>query len=179
MQMPNFRKTLFPLFTILLLLSSCSSQKEQLYNPKEVQQLSYKLGININNQNKNDHKYMPLYAECSLWIGVPYRYGGTTRRGVDCSGLTNHVYKKVYKKKLARSSEEMAKKNVNKISKSSLRPGDLVFFNTTKKKKQINHVGIILKDGYFIHSSTSKGVMVSHINETYFQETWVMAGRVQ
>lgn len=161
----------------MFILSSCSSSKKVLYNPKEVSELSYKLGIDISNTNKEDDKYIPLYAEVSQWLGVPYRYGGITKKGVDCSGLAYQVYKKVYRKDLPRSTSELAKKNIKNVSKEKLNPGDLVFFATTGNKKKISHVGIYLKDGYFIHASSRRGVVVSNLSEDYYKKAWKKGGR--
>ena len=118
-----------------------------------------------------------LYVEAAGWLGVPYRSGGTNKRGVDCSGLTSSIYKKVYHKKLERSSEEQRKKDCRKISKGKLREGDLVFFHNGRKKKRATHVGIYLKNGKFIHASTSRGVIISNLNEDYWKKHWLSGGR--
>lgn len=188
--MPN--KRLFMLkFTVknslllvlfIVLLSSCGAQRTSrgaLYNPKEVAQLSKKLGVNLSNVDKDDDRNMPLYAESSLWLGVPYRHGGLSRKGVDCSGLTNIIYQKVYRVKLPRSTADLANMRMQNVSKKNLRTGDLVFFATSKDKRRINHVGIYLKDGCFIHASTSRGVIVSHLDEGYYSRTWKKGGRVK
>ncbi|PXV62677.1 lipoprotein Spr [Dysgonomonas alginatilytica] len=159
---------------ILVGLSSCGSSKV-LYNPVEVEQLSRSLSIPI----KNDDPNIPLYAEASLWLGVPYRYNGNSKSGSDCSGFVSQVYQRVYGKKLQRSSENQAKKDVHKVRKGGLKTGDLVFFSTSPKSKNIDHVGIFLKDGYFIHASTSRGVIVSHLEEDYYKKTWKKGGRVK
>lgn len=160
--------------SILIGLSSCGSSKV-LYNPVEVEQLSRSLSIPI----KNDDPDIPLYAEASLWLGVPYRYSGNSKSGLDCSGFVIQVFQRVYGKKLERSSEDQAKKNVHEIDRGGLKPGDLVFFITSPKSKRIDHVGIFLRNGYFIHASTSKGVIVSHLEEDYYKKTWKKAGRVK
>lgn len=160
---------------ILVVLSSCRSSKTILYNPVEVEQLSRALRIPINNDDPN----IPLYAEASLWLGVPYRYGGNTKAGSDCSGFVWQVYRRVYGKNLERSSDDQAKKDVHKVGKGGLKPGDLVFFRTSRKSKKIDHVGIFLKDGYFVHASTSKGVIVSSLEEDYYKRTWQKGGRVK
>lgn len=168
------------LFLLLLLaLSSCkSSYNTNLYDPKQVSQVSGKLGIPVKNTSKEDDKNMRLYAECSLWMGTKYKYGGLTKRGVDCSGLVFNVYKNVYKKTIPRSTKDLSAKS-KKISKGSLYAGDLVFFATTGNKKKVSHVGIYLKDGYFIHASSSRGVVVSHLDENYYKKAWVKAGRIR
>ena len=67
-----------------------------------------------------------------------------------------------------------------KIMKSDLSSGDLVFFNTSRKKRKgINHVGLFLKNGYFIHASTSRGVIISNLKEDYYRKTWKQGGRVK
>lgn len=172
----NVRKSNLFLLIVLFVffLSSCGSKKI-LYNPDEVAYLSQQLNISIS----NDDPVIPLYAEVSLWLGTPYRFGGSTKKGTDCSGFVSQVYQRVYGKKLERSSDAQAKKNVRNVRKGSLKPGDLVFFRTLKKSKKIDHVGIFLKDGYFIHASTSRGVIVSSLNEEYYKRNWQKGGRVK
>lgn len=159
----------------IVLLSSCRSSSKVLYNPKEVAYLSSQLNVPISNDDEN----MALYAEASLWLNVPYRYGGTDRRGLDCSALTGIIYKNVYGKYLERSSAGIADKDVKKISKKNLQTGDLVFFATGRSKKRISHVGVMLSNTHFIHASTKRGVIVSHLDEDYYKRTFVKAGRVK
>jgi len=169
--------SIFTLLTSAILIfttTSCGSKKV-LYNPDEVAYLSRQLKIPI----ENDDPDMHLLAETSLWLGVPYRYGGNTKRGTDCSGFTGQVFKRVYNKKLQRSAEGQAKKDVKNVRKGSLKTGDLVFFKSSSKSKKINHVGIFLRDGYFIHASTSRGVIVSHLDEDYYKKNWKQGGRVK
>ena len=92
---------------------------------------------------KDNHQ---LYVESAAWLGVPYRGGGNSKRGVDCSGLTSHLYKKVYHKKLKRNSDDQRTQDCHKVSKRNLREGDLVFFHNGRKKRIASHVGIYLKD---------------------------------
>lgn len=155
-------------------LTSCRSQKAVVYNPVEVKQLSRQMGFTISNTDEN----IPLYAEASMWLGVPYRYGGLNRRGIDCSGLVNRIYRNVYRKNVSRSTTDLDKAS-KKIAKNGLRTGDLVFFATSNKHKGISHVGIFLKDGYFVHASTRRGVIVSHLDEDYYRRTWKKGGRLK
>ena len=120
-----------------------------------------------------------LYVEAAKWIGVPYRSGGTSRRGVDCSGLTYNIYRKVYRKRLERNSDEQRKENCHKIRKGKLREGDLVFFHNGRNKRRATHVGIYLKNNRFIHTSSSQGVIVSTLDEPYYQKCWMQGGRVR
>ena len=103
--------------------------------------------------------------------------GGNTKKGCDCSGFVSQVYKAVYGKSLERNSAAIRDKNCSKIRRSQLRTGDLVFFKTGSSRK-INHVGIYLKDDKFIHASSSKGVIVSSLEEKYYIRRYVCSGRV-
>lgn len=123
-------------------------------------------------------KNSALYIESASWIGTKYKYGGMSRNGVDCSGLTCLIYKTVYGKSLSRSSVGILSDNCKTIKKSNLREGDLVFFRTDgKKSKTPNHVGIYLKENKFIHASTSKGVIVSSLEQDYYVRNFIAAGR--
>jgi len=98
------------------------------------------------------------------YIGVPYKYGGTTTRGFDCSGYIRQVFNEVGVS-LPRTAAEMYKKG-SIVSKSDLHVGDLVFFNTTGKPA--SHAGIYIGSGQFIHSSSSKGVTISNLSDPYY-----------
>lgn len=109
------------------------------------------------------------------WRGAPYVYGGVSRRGVDCSGFTMQVMREMGVS-LPHSSAGQFRYGTP-VAKSSLREGDLVFFNTTGRG--ISHVGVYLGSGQFIHASTPRtGVIVSNINEAYYRNTYVGARRV-
>lgn len=154
----------------MLFLSSCGTTHRAV-NFKELAKASVKLGMEI--ELKDNHK---LYIESAKWIGTPYRGGGTNQRGVDCSGLTQQLYRSVYRKELSRSSNDQFK-SVQKINKRKLEAGDLVFFSTDRSGKKVGHVGIYLKDGKFIHASTSSGVIVSKLNEPYYKRNWISGGK--
>ncbi len=113
------------------------------------------------------------------WLGTPYKYGGNDKRGVDCSGLVQQVYKRVYGKGLYRNSQEIFNKNCRKISFNKLKEGDLVFFATSPSSNRISHVGIFLYDDKFVHASSSKGVVVSSLTNSYYVRTFKCAGRVK
>lgn len=175
-------KYIFSFIFVSILFSSCRTSQyvsEKLYDPVEVADLSQKLGIELDNRNKDDDKNMALYAESSLWLGVPYRYGGNTRRGLDCSGLSNIIYRNVYGMNIPRSTSELSKTRMKKISRHSLKPGDLVFFATTRDRSKITHVGVYLKDGYFVHASTKRGVVVDNMADGYYHDRWIRGGRLR
>ena len=156
---------------LVILLESCRTITPQV-DYQELARASVRLGMDI---DMNDNH--ALYVESAQWLGVPYRNGGTTEQGIDCSGLTSAIYKKVYRKSLERNSDDQRKKDCRKVKKSKLREGDLVFFHNGRKKKTATHVGIYLKDRKFIHASSRQGVIISTIDEDYWKKHWLCGGR--
>ena len=114
------------------------------------------------------------------YMGTPYKYGGTTRAGIDCSALVYHSYRAA-NITLPRHSKDQSKEG-EKISKGNLKVGDIVFFATGKKKRDINHAGIVSSarggDIRFIHASTSLGVTESSLNSDYYKKRFRKAKRV-
>lgn len=164
-------KALLILFGMSLLLHSCSTSTPRVdYQALAKASVQLNMDINLN----DDHK---LYIEASQWIGVPYRSGGSSKHGTDCSGMVYQICRKVYRVLVPRSSEEM-KRNSLKVSKSKLQAGDLVFFSSTRHPKRVAHVGIYLKDNKFIHASTTKGVIISSLKEDYYKKHWMQGGRI-
>ncbi|WP_017429874.1 C40 family peptidase [Vreelandella jeotgali] len=113
-----------------------------------------------------------LLEEHERWSGTPYRLGGTTRRGVDCSALVQNVYDDSFEISLPRTTRGQVKKG-HAIDRRQLRAGDLVFFRPPGSR----HVGIYVKDGYFLHASTSKGVIMSRLDNTYWQRYYWQSRR--
>ncbi|WP_082034361.1 C40 family peptidase [Cohnella kolymensis] len=107
-------------------------------------------------------------------IGIGYDYGGTTKSGFDCSGFTGYVFKQLGVN-LPRTSRDQATRGM-KVARDELRPGDLVFFNTSGRG--ISHVGIYVGDGNFAHSSSRKGVTISGLGDSYYSKRFVTARRV-
>ncbi|NMO97896.1 C40 family peptidase [Paenibacillus lemnae] len=107
-------------------------------------------------------------------IGVSYKMGGTSTKGFDCSGFTGYVFKKLGVS-LPRVSSAQYKVGTA-VSKSNLKAGDLVFFNTSGRG--VSHVGIYVGGGKFAHSSSSKGVTITALNSSYFAKRYVGAKRV-
>lgn len=118
-----------------------------------------------------------LLKEASQWLGTPYKYGGTDKGGVDCSGLVLKVYQSALAINLPRNSKAQSD-YCTPTSKKELVPGDLLFF-ATGRSKNISHVGIFIGDNRMIHSSTSKGVIISDINADYYMRTFTGSGKVE
>lgn len=124
---------------------------------------------------KDDLKF---YGEVVSWLGTPYVYGGNSRAGVDCSGLVRAVYRNVYNVSTHRTVQTIYERNVLSVSKRSAREGDLVFFKAPGEKS-LSHVGIFLKDGYFVHASTSRGVVIDNVSQPYYKTRWKKTGRMK
>lgn len=160
------------LFIVVLLLTasvvtSCSSKRAVSKDDRSV--------IMVERKGDANKK---LYKTVEDWLGTPYKYGGQSKDGVDCSGLVVEIYRTVYGKKLYRSSYEIYDKNCKAIKKKDLKEGDLVFFITSKNGKRINHVGLYLNDNKFVHSTTRKGVIITDLSEPYYERYFYKAGRV-
>jgi len=111
------------------------------------------------------------------YLGVPYRRGGASKNGMDCSGFVRTLYDDLFNIELPHSSREQYRFPVlHKISKVRMQPGDLLFFSD-KKKKRVNHVGVYLSGGRFIHASSSLGITVSRLTESYWQKRFVGSRR--
>lgn len=146
-------------------------------NMNELVRAGYQLGFDIKEKDN-----WQLMLEAASWIGTPYQYGGNTKGiGTDCSGLNLSIYNNVFGQKLHRRSIEQFKLDCKPIKQNKLKQGDLVFFSTTENKSidNINHTGIYLRDGLFIHASSSRGVVVDRLNDNYFQRCWIIGGRVR
>lgn len=115
-----------------------------------------------------------LEKQYDLYKGIPYKWGGTDRRGFDCSGFVGKVYKDGLNSQLPRTTKEMATMG-RKVSKHRLKPGDLVFFRPSRKYR---HVGIYVGDNKFMHSSTSKGIMKSDLDNVYWKKKYKYAKRI-
>lgn len=119
-----------------------------------------------------------LMTETKRWLGTPYKYGGESKRGVDCSGLVMSIYKNALDIKLPRNSAQQSR-FCSPLDKNQLLPGDLLFFATSGKSKGVSHVGIYVGDGKMVHSSGSSGVIVSNIFDDYYVRTFAGAGYVE
>ncbi len=117
-----------------------------------------------------------LYSFIDSWYGTRYVYGGTSRRGIDCSAFVRQLYKDVFGTDILRTSI-MQYSTVKKIHKiESLKEGDLIFFNTLGRG--VSHVGVYLKNGYFVHSSSSRGVNISSLKSGYWKSKYISGGRI-
>ncbi len=188
------RSRILPLSVLLifsLLLTSCGASKSQIPQTKEARKLAKKVdydppapAIAINtaepDDTPEDDRVYKITSYALDFKGTKYKFGGTTSNGMDCSGL---VYTSFLKEDipLPRTSRAMSLEG-ERLSLEDVNIGDLLFFETNKNKKVVNHVGLVVEiqpgQILFIHSTTSLGVIISSLSENYWFEHFVMARRV-
>jgi cell wall-associated NlpC family hydrolase len=118
-----------------------------------------------------------VLLEVIKYLETPYKYGGNTQKGIDCSAFTLQVYKNSFAFELPRSTSQQYKIG-DSIDKDELKFGDLVFFNT-RKKSFPGHVGIYLGENKFAHASRSFGVTISSLESSYYKKRYVGARRIE
>ncbi|TFH86404.1 glycoside hydrolase [Billgrantia azerbaijanica] len=114
-----------------------------------------------------------LLSQHQRWVGTPYRLGGTTRRGIDCSALVQAVFSDTFRLELPRTTGEQVREG-EPVAREALQVGDLVFF---RPPGPYDHVGVYVGDGYFLHASTSQGVMLSRLDNVYWRRYYWQARR--
>lgn len=129
-----------------------------------------KFGLKLDGTESKD--FLTAIAE---WIGTPYRYGGCSDRGIDCSCLVQKIYKTAYDIQLPRTSGAMYN-NIKKVKNEDLKEGDILCFSM--RGRRISHVGIYIKDNKFVHASRSRGVVIDDLNKKYYKKRLVAGGRV-
>lgn len=132
-------------------------------------------------QTKENNPLLKRLIETAhSYEGTPYKFGGTTVAGMDCSGLVYTSYKAI-NITLARSSKNMFYEGKN-VDLTSVNVGDLLFFNIDRLSGEVNHVGMVSSvdedNVYFTHSTTKKGVIISSIKESYWKKAFVKAKRI-
>ena len=157
-------KHLFYSLIIIMITAGCSHQ----YTANKKQFSSHSTA------KHNVPRLKDLYQHYRSWKGTPYRYGGSTKRGIDCSSFIFDTYQSLFKISLPRSTKNQVKQG-NRIYINQLEPGDLVFFKTGWN---VRHVGIYLEQGKFMHVSSTKGVIISNLNSGYWKENYWQARRL-
>jgi len=138
--------------------------------------LQFKFAI-LENATVEELNNPKLLSFMDYWYGAPYRYGGTSRDGIDCSAFAFLLMSSVYGvASLPRTSKEQYEASRH-IRRDELQEGDLVFFHTLGRRKAVTHVGIYLRNNKFIHASVS-GVMISDLGDGYYERHYIGAGRV-
>lgn len=114
-----------------------------------------------------------LLAQHQRWAGTPYRLGGTSARGIDCSALVRNIFRDTFNVELPRSTGGQVREG-SPIDRQDLQAGDLVFFDPPGS---YHHVGIYVGEGYFLHASTSQGVIISSLDNSYWRRYYWQSRR--
>lgn len=186
-----------PYLALFFLIASCGSSKTTTVAHVERRVNVPRTSVTISSGNedislKNSTEMAEARSEASLnfadrlintaleYSGVRYKYGGTSKAGLDCSGLMLITFGE-HNYDLPRSSSQMALEG-QKVKLNEVVKGDLLFFCTGRRNRKINHVGLVVTtegdEIKFIHSSTSRGVIVSSLREGYWNSAFVKATRV-
>jgi lipoprotein Spr len=172
------KKFLFSSLVAICAFSTAFAQTKTKQSAKEIndpdnlasQYFSQVMGVAVDATSN-----LKLYKFIYEWIGTPYRFGGNTKNGIDCSAFTKAIYDKVFNTNILRNSRDIFSM-VDPVSKDELKEGDLVFFKI--KSRSISHVGIYLGDNRFAHASSSRGVVISNLNEPYYSRFFYKGGRI-
>jgi hypothetical protein len=161
----------FPALVVVLMLSGCAtSHQPAIESPTPHGQTS----MSSSADSPASDIDLRLRAKIADWAGTPHVLGGSTLRGVDCSAFVQQVYSSVFNLQLPRTTREQVRVG-ERVSRHGLRPGDLVFF---KPPTTTRHVGIYLKDGQFAHASSSRGVIISDLDEKYWDRAYWTSRRL-
>ncbi|MDX1471001.1 MAG: C40 family peptidase [Flavobacteriaceae bacterium] len=161
------------LILLAIVFFSCGSSRKTV-SSKKSNEIEYNVPADIT------PKVKAIIENAKEYEGVRYKYGGDNKKGIDCSGLVMNAYDKE-NIKLPRSTSQLASSG-DWVDLKQVRPGDLMFFATRKNSRKVNHVAIVTeaRPGYieFIHSTTSRGVITSTLDEKYWYFAFVQARRV-
>ncbi|WP_420604016.1 C40 family peptidase [Flagellimonas sp.] len=178
------KKSLY--FLTLLLVFGCGSSKKRTYSKKKPITVSVEGSTEeaappkkSKKEERKNSKANDIVSTALTFSGTRYKFGGLTKKGMDCSGLV-FVSLKENDISFPRVSYQMAEQG-KRIKLTQVQKGDLLFFKTSKRGKRINHVGLVVDvkgvDIKFIHSTTSRGVIVSSLREGYWNHAFVKAMR--
>ena len=170
----SMKKALCILIPLLTLLSACSPAV-RFTRPGEIREPPLPKSKGNSRAEWLSVDEQRMMGVINGMKGIPYRWGGTTEKGMDCSGFVMTVFWKAEKIQLPHSSRGMAGYGVS-APKAGLRFGDLVFFKI--RSYRINHVGIYVGEGRFAHASSTEGVTITPLDDPYYRDKYVKAKRL-
>lgn len=148
-------------------------------SPVDLSVVIQKYGSGLNNQNSYySTAREKILMEVIKYLNTPYKFGGNSKNGIDCSAFTQTIYMNTLQFPLSRTAREQYTQGIIIDNKDELEFGDLVFFNTRRRVKP-GHVGIYIGENLFAHASSKKGVIVSSLTHEYYNRTYMGARRIE
>jgi cell wall-associated NlpC family hydrolase len=157
------------LFLLIVIVQLMSCGLPARYNKK--QENSDRVVLSASVKSTDDE----LMTVITSWLGTPYKYGGNSINGIDCSGFTAIIMKQVYNIKIPRTARDQYNSG-NRLHRNDLHAGDLVFFRDIRSRG-IDHVGIYIGENRFVHATESSGVVISSLSEDYYYNRFSGARR--
>ena len=159
-------KNLLILIFAAIILASCSTKKHAISTSKAARAAEAMANL----------KSKDLYRFITDWTGVSYKLGGLDKKGIDCSGFALILERDIYGLTLPRRSKDQAEA-IRKKDKNNLKEGDLIFF--AFGGNEVDHVGVYLNNDFFVHASTTRGVVVDDLNLPIYQRAIVKTGTLK
>ncbi len=167
---------------LLLILNACNTSKQVSSNTESEKQYKSKSAKRIKEAyseligvSEKEITNIPLYEFIDEWYGVPYKYNGDSKKGIDCSGLAELIYASVYKKTIKGSAEAIFNQ-CKEVKRKDLKEGDLLFFKI--ESKNISHIAVYLQNNRFVHASSKKGVRIDSLDDPYIGKYFYKAGKL-
>ncbi|HTN00082.1 MAG TPA: NlpC/P60 family protein [Pedobacter sp.] len=151
---------------IIVLLSACGTRKANVSTTKAARAAEVMANL----------KSKDLYRFITAWTGVRYKLGGMDKQGIDCSGFALILEREIYGLTLPRRSKDQAE-TIKRKNKDNLHEGDLIFFSFGGN--EVDHVGVYLNDDFFVHASTTRGVIVDDLTLPIYQKAIVKTGTLK
>ena len=171
----KFLANIFFFASLVVFATSCRSHKELKEKEASLKKIREKYS-EVMGVSEHEIKNMKLYSFIDEWYATRYKYGGKSKSGIDCSNFVCTLEGTVFSKKIDPPAFSMYEK-CKPISRKKLEEGDLVFFKIDSDK--VSHVGVYLQNGCFVHASSSKGVIISKLNENYYEKHFYKGGRLK
>ncbi|MES2652136.1 MAG: NlpC/P60 family protein [Bacteroidota bacterium] len=151
---------------IVITLASCGTKKHVVSTTKAARAAEVMANL----------KSKDLYRFITDWTGVKYKLGGMDKNGIDCSGFALILERDIYGLTLPRRSKDQAEV-IKKKDKNNLKEGDLIFF--AFGGNEVDHVGVYLNNDFFVHASTTRGVVIDDLKLPIYQQTIVKTGTIK
>lgn len=161
---------------VLLVFLGCNGNKHASSGLSEADKALTSKYAGLLGVSSSEITDLKLYRFIDEWYGTPYKSGGKTKSGIDCSGFASVLYTQVYQKTISGPCTAIWNQ-CSSVSEKDLQEGDLVFFKINSDK--VSHIGVYLKNRRFVHASTHKGVIINSLDEEYYKKYFYKGGRTK